>query len=103
MSLTVVLIIVTMLLLNGFFAAYELALASVRLDRLKMLTEQKRRGAATALRMKNRMEGSLAVVQLGITVVGAIAAATGGASVHEKFTPVIASALQVPERFAHAI
>ena len=33
------------------------------------------RGAVTALRMKNRMEGSLAVVQLGITLVGAIDAA----------------------------
>ena len=46
MSLTVVLIIVAMLLLNGVFAAYELALASVRLDRLKVLADQKRRGAA---------------------------------------------------------
>jgi magnesium and cobalt exporter, CNNM family len=103
MSLTVVLIIIAMLFLNGVFAAYELALASVRLDRLKVLADHKRRGAVTALRMKNRMEGSLAVVQLGITVVGAIAAATGGASVHEKFTPVIVDALQVPERVAHAI
>jgi putative hemolysin len=103
MSPTVVLIIVAMLLLNGVFAAYELALASVRLDRLKMLAEQKRRGAATALRMKNRMEGSLAVVQLGITVVGAIAAATGGASVDEKFSPIIAQTLNVSDRLADAI
>jgi putative hemolysin len=103
MSLTVALIIVAMLLLNGVFAAYELALASVRLDRLRVLTDHKRRGAATALRMKNRMEGSLAVVQLGITVVGAIAAATGGASVDEKFSPVVASALQVSDRLADAI
>jgi putative hemolysin len=102
MSLTVVLIIAMMLLLNGVFAAYELALASVRLDRLKILTEQKRRGAATALRMKNRMEGSLAVVQLGITVVGAIAAATGGASVDERFSPLIANTLNVSDRLADA-
>jgi putative hemolysin len=103
MSLTVVLIIGAMLLLNGVFAAYELALASVRTDRLKVLADHKRRGAATALRMKNRMEGSLAVVQLGITVVGAIAAATGGASVDEKFSPVIAQSLHVSDRLADAI
>lgn len=86
MSLTVVLTIAAMLLLNGVFAAYELALASVRVDRLRSLVEQKRRGAATALRMKNRMEGSLAVVQLGITLVGAIAAAVGGASIDQTLT-----------------
>lgn len=89
MTLPVTLIIVAMLLLNGVFAAYELALASVRVGRLKALVDQKRRGAAIALRMKNRMEGSLAVVQLGITLVGAIAAATGGASVDEWLAPLL--------------
>ena len=93
MSLTTLLVIVAMLLLNALFAAYELALASVRVDRLRHLAEQRRRGAATALRMKNRMEGSLAVVQLGITLVGAIAAATGGASAEQDLGPWLKSAL----------
>ncbi|MFN0020888.1 MAG: hemolysin family protein [Pirellulaceae bacterium] len=89
MSLTVLAIIIAMLLLNGVFAAYELALASVRTERLKQMVEQRRRGAALALRMKNRMEASLAVVQLGITLVGAIAAAAGGADAEEKLVPLI--------------
>jgi putative hemolysin len=96
MSLTTLLVILAMLLLNALFAAYELALASVRVDRLKHLAEQRRRGAATALRMKNRMEGSLAVVQLGITLVGAIAAATGGASAEQDLGPWLKDALQLP-------
>jgi putative hemolysin len=91
MSLTTLLVILGMLLLNALFAAYELALASVRIDRLRHLADQKRRGAATALRMKNRMEGSLAVVQLGITLVGAIAAAAGGASAEEDLGPWLAA------------
>lgn len=95
MSLTTLLVIVGMLLLNALFAAYELALASVRIDRLKHLVEQRRRGAVTALRMKNRMEGSLAVVQLGITLVGAIAAAAGGASAEEKLGPWLQAALGI--------
>ena len=89
MSWTVLFIIIAMLLLNGLFAAYELALASVRTERLRHMVEQRRRGAAIALRMKNRMEASLAVVQLGITLVGAIAAATGGADAKEKLVPLI--------------
>jgi putative hemolysin len=103
MSLSVLLTIAAMLVLNGIFAAYELALASVRVDRLKFLAEKHRRGAATALRMKNRMEGSLAVVQLGITLVGAIAAAAGGASVHANLSPNIAQLLGVSARIADVI
>ncbi|HZL91034.1 MAG TPA: hemolysin family protein [Pirellulaceae bacterium] len=100
MSLTTLLVILAMLLLNALFAAYELALASVRVDRLKHLAQQKRRGAATALRMKNRMEGSLAVVQLGITLVGAIAAAAGGASAEEKLAPQLADWLKISPHLA---
>jgi len=103
MSLSVLFTILAMLVLNGIFAAYELALASVRVDRLKFLAEKRRRGAATALRMKNRMEGSLAVVQLGITLVGAIAAAAGGASVHANLSPRLAELLGVSVRIADVI
>ena len=103
MSISVLLTIAAMLLLNGVFAAYELALASVRVDRLKILTERRRRGAATALRMKNRMEGSLAVVQLGITLVGAIAAAAGGASIDEHFSPRVAQWFGLSDRVADIV
>lgn len=100
MSLPVILTIAAMLLLNGVFAAYELALASVRSGRLRVLADQHVRGAATALRMKNRMEGSLAVVQLGITVVGAIAAAAGGASIDDRLAPLIQQYLNTSKHVA---
>jgi putative hemolysin len=100
MSPTVVLTILVMVALTALFAAYELALASVRVGRLKALVEQKRRGAATALLMKERMEQSLAVVQLGMTLTSVIAAATGGASVEESFSPAIQRTLQVPNHVA---
>jgi putative hemolysin len=103
MNLTVGLTILAMLVLNGVFAAYELALASVRTDRLKALADRKFRGAGIALRMKNRMEGSLAVVQLGITLVGAIAAALGGANVHEWLAPLLQETLGVSRSVAAGI
>jgi len=103
MSLTVVLTILAMVLLTAVFAAYELSLASVRPGRLKMLAEQKRRGAATALRMKEKIEQSLAAAQLGMTLTAVIAAATGGASVEEKFAPFIRQQLNVPEHLADII
>lgn len=96
-------IILAMLAMNGFFAAYELALASVSLGRLKILAEQRKRGAPAALAMKGRMEASLAVVQIGITLVGAIAAATGGAGADESLAPWLQTRLQVSPGMAHAL
>jgi putative hemolysin len=83
------LVMVAMIAVNSVFAAYELALASVSLGRLDALAREGRVGAAAAVRMKQGMEGSLAVVQLGITLVGAIAAATGGAGAEEWIEPIL--------------
>ncbi len=83
------LIIVLMIAFNSVFAAYEIALASIGLGRLHALVDAKRVGSGAALRMKQKMEASLAVVQLGITLVAAVAAATGGAGAAEKVEPML--------------
>jgi putative hemolysin len=82
-------VIGAMLVFNAIFAAYEMGLASISRARLAILLHERKRGAADAVFMKDRMEASLAVVQVGITVVGAVAAATGGAGVQEKFSPYL--------------
>lgn len=89
------LVIGGMVMVNGVFAAYELALASVSLARLQVLADEKRGGAASAAYMKRNMEGSLAGVQLGITLVGAIAAAVGGAGAEEVIAPKLQDSLGV--------
>jgi putative hemolysin len=81
-------VIGAMIAFNGVFAGYEISLASVGIGRLHGLVEEGRRGAAAALRMKEHMEASLAVVQLGITLVGVVAAATGGAGAEESIEPL---------------
>lgn len=82
-------VIVAMLALNAVFAAYEMGLASVSRARLAMLLSEKKRGAADAAFMKDRMEASLAVAQIGMTVSGSVAAATGGAGVTERLAPYL--------------
>lgn len=82
-----VFVIAAMLAVNAVFACYEMALASVSRARLEVLLQAGRRGARCAVYMKGRLEGSLAVIQLGITLAGVIAAATGGAAVEEKLAP----------------
>jgi putative hemolysin len=80
-------VILFMLVLNAIFAAYEMGLASISRARLAVLLNDKKKGSTDAVFMKDRMEASLAIIQLGITIVGVIAAATGGAGVYETFTP----------------
>lgn len=92
-----------MLALNALLAAYEMALASVSRTKLSILAQEKRLGAEQALFMKDHMEGSLAVVQIGITLVGAIAAAAGGAGADEMFSPVLQEWLSIPKRLADAL
>lgn len=81
-------VMAAMIAVNSLFAAYEIALASIGVARLDSLAQERKHGAAAALRMKQGMEASLAVVQLGITLVGAVAAATGGAGAEEMIEPI---------------
>lgn len=95
--------ILVMIGLNALFAAYEIALASVSLGRLKAMADEHRPGARSALHMKQNMEASLAVVQLGITLVGAIAAAVGGAGADESITPYLETEWQLSPGFAQFV
>jgi len=85
------LVVGCMVLVNAIFAAYEIALASVSTARLRSLVESGHTGARSALLMKDGMEKSLAVVQLGITLVGLIAGATGGATAGRDIAPLFES------------
>lgn len=84
-------VVALMVCVNAVFAAYEIALASVTVARLQLLDSHKRVGAAAALYMKVEIEKSLAVVQLGITLVGLVAGAAGGASASDDIAPMLQS------------
>lgn len=92
-SLTL-LVMLLMVAVNGLFAGFEIALASISAGRLDVLAREGKRGAAAAFRMKGNMEASLAVVQMGITLAGVIAAAVGGAGAEESVEPLVRPLLQ---------
>lgn len=62
-----IIIVICMIILNAIFASYEMALATVFRSRLVVLKNQKKKGANASLFMKDKMEASLAVIQLAIT------------------------------------
>jgi putative hemolysin len=78
-----------MVIFNGIFAGYEIALAAVTIARLQILIRESRRGAKAALYMKENMEASLAAVQVAITLFGALAAAIGGVEASEGIKPFL--------------
>lgn len=75
-----VLILVLMIMLNGFFALAELAVISSRKVRLQRLAEAGSRRARQALALAESPGMFLASVQVGITLVGILAGAFGEAT-----------------------
>ncbi len=73
-----VVLIGILILANGFFAAAEMALVTTRKTRLKMLVKAGDQRAAKVLAVKDNPGNFLAMVQIGITLVGTTAAAVGG-------------------------
>jgi putative hemolysin len=92
-----------MLFFNAVFAAYEMGLASISAARLQVLLGEKKKGAAESVYMRDRIEASLAVIQLGITLVGAFAAATGGVGIEERLSPYLVETLKMPQFFAQIL
>jgi putative hemolysin len=97
------LFILAMIGLNGVFAAYEIALASVSIIRLQLLSRENAAGAKAALYMKENFEASLATVQVGITLLGAIAAATGGAGAQESISPFFRETMGFSRTFSQLL
>jgi putative hemolysin len=77
---------------NGFFAASEIAIIATRKTRIDTLLEKGVRSAAALARLKNDPDRFLATVQIGVTIVGTLASAVGGAAAIEFLKPVIESA-----------
>ena len=73
-------IIVVLILLNGVFAATEIALVTLRRSRLQQLVEDGSKSAARVLRLKQTPGRFLAVIQIGINFLGFLASAFAAVS-----------------------
>jgi putative hemolysin len=72
--------IVVLILLNGVFAMSEIAVVSSRPARLKRRADKGSHGAAVALSLASNPNDFLSTVQVGITLIGTLAGAFGGAT-----------------------
>ena len=88
-SLADILIIVVLIILNGIFVAAEFALVTIRRTRVQQLVEQGNRGARRIQRLTAHTGRFLAVIQLGVTFVGFLAAAFAGVSLAQGLETVL--------------
>jgi magnesium and cobalt exporter, CNNM family len=80
-------VIVILILANGFFALAELSLVSAKRSGLMELAESGNEAAKRALNLIQKPEQFLAAVQIGITFVGTLAAVFGGATLVDFLRP----------------
>ncbi|NDC63518.1 MAG: HlyC/CorC family transporter [Planctomycetia bacterium] len=72
------LIVLALILANGFFSGAEMAIVASRRGRLRQMAEEGDAPARAALELASSPDRFLPTVQIGITLVGTLAAAYGG-------------------------
>ena len=77
------------ILINGFFAASEIAVVTMRRTRIKQLMDEGRRNAGALNELREFPDRFLATIQIGVTLAGAIASAIGGAAAVEVIKPAL--------------
>ena len=76
-----IVVVFLLILANGVFALAELSIVSSRRTRLQQMAEQGDRSAQVALELARDPTNLLATVQIGITLIGILAGAFGGATI----------------------
>jgi len=102
-------IVLALILLNGFFAMSEMSVMTSRKSRLKQMAGTSKR-AARALELSEKPESFLSTVQIGITLIGILTGVFGGEAIglaiakwlHSVF-PAFAYASEVGKALAVAL
>lgn len=76
-----VLIVLILILANGLFAMTEIAIVTSKKNRLEVLAEKGDTRASVALELSENPNQLLSTIQIGITLIGVITGAFGGATI----------------------
>lgn len=88
--LTVVAVLLLLVLLNAVFAAAEMAIATARRSRLQARADDGDGGAEAALLLQDDPNRFLSTIQIGITLIGTLAAVYSGDRLEQPLTAVYA-------------
>ena len=96
-------IVLLLILLNGFFAMAEIALVSARTARLQPMAAEGNAGALAALELKADPSRLLATVQIGITIIAVLLGSFGEATLGEQLQEYLEGLSGFLANYAHAI
>ena len=83
------LLIVVLTLINGFFAAAEMAFVSVNKHRIDCLCEEKNKKAILLRKLLDDPSGFLSTIQIGITLAGFFSSASAATTLSVRFYSLI--------------
>ena len=84
-------LILILILINGFFAGAELAVVSARKSHIASLAAVGNQKARLVEQIQKDPHRFLATVQIGVTIVGSLASVVGGAAAIQYLTPLLRS------------
>lgn len=84
-----ILIILLLIVANGLFSGTEIAIISARRHRLEQLAQKGKHSARVALRLAGSPNQFLSTVQIGITLIGILSGAVGGATVARQLDSLL--------------
>jgi putative hemolysin len=87
---TEIFILILLILINGLFSLSEMAVVSARKARLQQRADDGSKGAKTALALAVQPTRFLSTVQIGITLIGILSGAFGGATIAESLATYFA-------------
>lgn len=99
---TEIVIVLLLVMVNGVLAMTEMAVVSARKARLRRMAGQGDTRAHAALELAESPTRFFSTVQVGITLVGVLAGAFGGATIAEQIAAALVPA-GVPARYAEGI
>ena len=100
--MTDILIILLLIILNGFFSLAEVALISARKNRIEAMAKSGSRSAASALKLMNDPDRFLSTAQVGITIVAILTGLFSGEEFAGRFGNVLSS-LGMSEVYAQPV
>jgi putative hemolysin len=88
-------LIIIFIFINGFFAATEIAVVTLRKSRIKKLMDDGKRNAVALHKLRETPEKFFATIQIGVTLAVALASAIGGVIAVETLKPTL-EGLSIP-------
>ncbi len=96
-------VVLVCLVLNALLAAAEIAFVTLTRAQLRDVAKSGKKSALTLIELRENPERTLSVMQIGISLVGALAAAVGGAEAQQTLGPYIQANFELSAAYAQAI